>query len=156
MCQRYQTRDYEPGDFESLVALRTRLFKDDFILLGLWSDEWNREHLKGMISRNQHWSIVIDSELIGFVQWSQRLDELHVQYLAIAPEFVRLGIGSKVLQELQAKARQDCVPITLALFHNHPEAVAFYQKAGFTVVDTTDRFVRMMWAPESSVRFGKI
>ena len=141
----HKTRDYQPGDFESLVALRARLFKDDFMYLGRWSDEWNREHLKGMLRRCRHWSIVAKRELIGFVQWSEYSDQLHIQYLALSPEHQRLGIGSQVLRKLQNKARQKTVPVTLSLFLSHPEAVAFYQSAGFGVDDTTERFVRMRW-----------
>ena len=141
----HKTREYQPGDFESLVALRARLFKDDFMELGLWSDEWNREHLTGMLRRCKHWSIVLAKDLIGFVQWSECPDQLQIQYLALAPEYQRLGIGSQLLLELQNKAQNQCVPVTLSLFLNHPEAVSFYQSAGFVVTDTTERFVQMRW-----------
>jgi ribosomal protein S18 acetylase RimI-like enzyme len=141
----HKTRKYRPGDFESLVALRARLFKDDFMDLGLWSDEWNREHLTGMLTRCRHCTIMVGNNLIGFAQWSEYPDQLHIQYLALAPEYQRLGIGSQLLWELQDKAQQISVPVTLSLFHKHSEAVSFYQSAGFVVVDTTERFVRMRW-----------
>lgn len=141
----HKNRKYRPGDFESLVVLHARLFKDDFIDLGLWSDEWNREHLTGMLRRCRHWSIIVDNDLIGFVQWSECPDQLHIQYLALAPEYHRLGIGNQLIRKLQNKAKQKSVPVTLSLFHNHPEAVSFYQSAGFVVTDTTERFVRMRW-----------
>lgn len=143
----HKTREYQPGDFESLVALRARLFKDDFMDLGFWSDEWNREHLTGMLRRCRHWIIIVGYNLIGFAQWSEYPDQLHIQYLALAPEYQRLGIGSKLLLELQNKARNKCVPVTLSLFQNHSEAVSFYQSAGFVVTETTKRFVRMRWLP---------
>lgn len=145
----YETRDYHPDDFESLVALRARLFKDDFMSLVPWSDEWNREHLKTMLSRCRHRSIVARDELIGFVQWSEYSDQLHLQYLAIVPEYQRLGIGSQLLKQLQSMAQQESMPVTLSLLHNHPGAVAFYQSAGFVVLDTAGRYVRMRWTPKN-------
>lgn len=76
--------------------------------------------------------------LMGYL-WAFRLDtlhgtRLHVQHIAVMPEFQGCGIGKMLMGELEKEAcQQGVAQIELIVSSCNQGAVAFYNKIDFTV-----------------------
>lgn len=59
--------------------------------------------------------------------------EAQIRYMAVAPEYEKRGIGTSILEALEAKAgQQQCKTIVL---HARENAVSFYQKKGYELLE---------------------
>lgn len=59
--------------------------------------------------------------------------EAQIRYMAVAPEYETRGIGTSILEALEAKARQQqCKTIAL---HARENAVGFYQQNGYELLE---------------------
>ncbi|BCA86370.1 N-acetyltransferase [Enterococcus saigonensis] len=74
----------------------------------------------------------LTDELVGGLIAKQDFENLHVSLLAVKPEFQNQGIGSRLLQALSDWAQEEGV-INLTLTTKSYQAVAFYQKNGFSI-----------------------
>lgn len=76
--------------------------------------------------------------LTGYL-WAFKLDtlhgtRLHIQHIAVMPEYQGCGIGKLLIYELEKEARQQGVAeIELIVSNCNKGAVAFYNKIDFTV-----------------------
>ena len=90
--------------------------------------------------------ILADGEPCGYVAIQHREDDLHVRELVILPACQGKGIGSRILQDVIAQARQRRVPVRLGTFHQN-RAVALYRRLGFEEVGRTATHVLLEWRP---------
>jgi ribosomal-protein-alanine N-acetyltransferase len=61
-------------------------------------------------------------------------DELHINTLAVAPEFRRRGFGTALLQAVMAEAENEgAVKATLEVRASNTPALALYQRLGFRI-----------------------
>jgi len=62
----------------------------------------------------------------------------HIRYVYVEPEYQRSGlrVGLRILRTLEAAARQK--EIGLLRLHSTPNAVGFYEKGGYSVVEPED------------------
>ena len=70
--------------------------------------------------------------------------DVHVRELVIAPEHQGRGIGTALLREVQARARERGVPVHLGTFTRN-RALALYQRLGFREIGRTESHVLLRW-----------
>jgi ribosomal protein S18 acetylase RimI-like enzyme len=58
-------------------------------------------------------------------------DQAQIRFMAVEPEYVRRGVGSAVLKELEARARQ-------IVLNARDPAVFFYQKHGYEILGQSE------------------
>jgi len=79
----------------------------------------------------------IDGRSIGFGGIDFDSTE-QIRYVYVSPEYQRSGLraGLRILETLEAAARQN--GIELVRLHSTPNAVGFYEKAGYSAVPVED------------------
>lgn len=73
-------------------------------------------------------------------------DELRVIDIALLPGHQGAGIGTALLQQLQAEAAQRRLPLRLSVVQGNP-AIRLYRRLGFEPCGTDEVYVEMEWRP---------
>jgi len=91
--------------------------------------------------------VLLDSRPIGRL-WVARQDEAyHLVDIAIHPNIRSKGIGTALVQRLQADAQQAKLPIQSIVFRFNPASMRFHQRLGFRVVREDVMNFYMEWQP---------
>ena len=69
-------------------------------------------------------------DIVGYIIADERGDKALIISIAVLPEYRREGIGSKLIEKVLEKIKNDFVILTLRI--NNEEAYKFYQSLGFT------------------------
>lgn len=96
------------------------------------------EELEDARRRGQLWVATRSSaELIGFAQATVLDHMAHLDELDVVPEHSRNGVGSRLLDTVCAWAREaGYAKITLSTFRDVPWNRPFYERRGFSVIDS--------------------
>ena len=78
----------------------------------------------------------------------------HTQYrvidIVIAGEFQNQGIGSFLMKDLIAQAKQAGVPLRCSVATNNPGSLRFHQRLGFQVISGDEAYYQMEFAGEAT------
>lgn len=92
------------------------------------------------------WVAVREGEVVGYAA----LDGDMLEHLYLRPDVRRRGIGTLLLGEVR---RHSPHGLSLHVFQSNVEARAFYERHGFTVLDTDDGRRNMEKLPDMTLRW---
>lgn len=92
------------------------------------------------------WVAVRDAEIIGYAA----LDDDMLEDLYLRPDVRRQGIGTLLLDEVRRNSPDG---VSLRVFQQNTDARAFYERHGFTVVDTNAGDRNMENLPDMTLRW---
>ena len=79
--------------------------------------------------------------IVGFCSFWRVLDELHINNLAVVPEFRRLGVASGLLRRVMDEAARFGIRRTmLEVRQSNTPARQLYEKFGFVVAGTRSKY----------------
>jgi ribosomal protein S18 acetylase RimI-like enzyme len=99
-----------------------------------------------LLKEGRLWVAVRDGEILGYAALAGDM----LEHLYLRPDSRRQGIGTLLLDEVR-RHRPDGV--TLHVFQQNTDARAFYQRHGFTVLDTSDGHRNMENLPDMTLRW---
>ena len=128
----------EPGDLVvrqgriediSRVAVIEQLsFADPWPILALRTELMSDQRRRPLV-------VECDGEVLGYLMAWVVADEYHIVNIAVRPEGRRGGLGSLLLEEGLAEARDaGCVLATLEVRPSNVAAIGFYERWGFEEV----------------------
>lgn len=85
-----------------------------------------------------------DQEPAGYMQLSKNDHGITLVSIMLLLHFQGKGLGTKVIRQLQAEARQHQCPIRLSVQADNP-AQRLYSRLGFQVVDQNSTYLSMEW-----------
>jgi ribosomal protein S18 acetylase RimI-like enzyme len=153
------------------MELRPVRVSDDLFLLALyestragemaqvpWSDQQKRTFLKGQFEAQrtdytarfpdaEHSIVVVDDEPIGRVWVDRRAEEIRLLDIAILPQWQNAGVGRTLLEQLQQQAAEADLPLRHSVHATNQDALRFYQRLDFVVVEDFETHVLMEWSP---------
>ena len=77
-----------------------------------------------------------DDEIAAFLTYREYPDRLEIMAVGTNSRFRRLGLGCKVLTSLKSIAAERSLSIWLEVHENNQQAVKFYEKNHFQVIQT--------------------
>jgi ribosomal protein S18 acetylase RimI-like enzyme len=99
-----------------------------------------------VLRRCRTWVAVRDAEIVGYAALDgDLLDDLYLR-----PHLRRQGIGTLLLDEVR---RHSPDGVSLYVFQQNTGARAFYERHGFTVLDTNDGSRNMEHLPDMTLRW---
>lgn len=103
-----------------------------------FSMPWNAEQLRSQLKNSQHEFIAAiskEGEVLGYVGMMYVLDEGYISNVAVSPEYRRLGIGDRLIEDLMEIAANLMLSfVTLEVRAGNKAAIALYSKHGFVPV----------------------
>ncbi len=123
-----------------------------------WPDDEKRAFLRGQFDAQRtdyltrfptarHSIIVVDDEPIGRVWIDRRFDEIRLLDIAILPRSQNAGIGAALVEQLQQQAAEAGLPLRHSVHTTNRDALRFYQRLDFVVVEDFETHVLMEWNP---------
>ncbi|GCD95741.1 GNAT family N-acetyltransferase [Embleya hyalina] len=104
---------------------------------------WVREVL---LRQCRVWVAVRDDEITGYAA----LDGDMLEHLYLRPDIRRRGVGTLLLDEVRRHSPEG---VSLHVFRQNTDARAFYERHGFTVLDTDDGARNMENLPDMTLRW---
>ncbi len=123
-------------------------FTDDernAFLLHQW-DAQHRDYTR-RFPQAVHQIIEVDGQDVGRTWVDRRHDEIRLLDIALLPDARNRGLGKQLLRELQDEARAAATVLRHSVEVMNPDALRFYERLGFTVVDDWETHLLMQWDP---------
>ena len=120
-----------------------------------WSDAQKEAFLRMQFAaQHQHYQnvfpdarfdiILSDDRPIGRLYVDRRPDEIRIVDIALLPEARNQGVGSSLVKELLAEARDAGKPVRIHVERNNP-ALRLYERLGFARTGETGIYLLMEW-----------
>ena len=94
---------------------------------------------------SQHSIITLAGDAVGRIWVDRAEDEIRLMDIALLPESRNGGTGTVLLRRLQREARQAAKPLRHSVFKANVDALRFYDRLGFEVVEDFETYVLMEW-----------
>jgi ribosomal protein S18 acetylase RimI-like enzyme len=104
---------------------------------GRWDEDEQTAYFDSTWPRHDHEIIEFDGAPCGYVAIEVDDDAVHVHELVVHPEYQNHGIGTTVLSDAIACARERDTVVELRVLHRN-RAVELYLRLGFEEYGTTD------------------
>lgn len=124
-------RPFQPNDESALVALWQRCS-----LTRAWNDP--HKDIRRKLAVRPDWFLVglLGDEVVGSVMAGYEGHRGWINYLAVAPELRRRGLGRALMAEAERLLMAaGCPKINLQVRSTNAEVIAFYQSLGYAIDD---------------------
>jgi ribosomal protein S18 acetylase RimI-like enzyme len=149
----------EDNDFLQEVYASTR--EEELAPLG-WTDAQKKEFIKFqfLAQKNDyqmhfppegHQIILCDGRQAGRIWIDRKKTVILLVDIALLPEFRNLGIGTTLIERLQAEATAVKVPVGLHVF-KEDRALQLYQRLGLEITGESGVYYSMEWKPPSPLQ----
>lgn len=122
-----------PSDAPALAELRAEAMRPSLEALGRYDPLRVRRRFLDSFVPAETTVLLNVEQIIGFFVLRQRPDEHYLDHLYLADQVRGLGVGRRVVAELQQDARAAGLPIRLMALKGSP-ANGFYRACGFEAV----------------------
>jgi ribosomal protein S18 acetylase RimI-like enzyme len=128
---------------------------------------WPQDQLAGFLqmqchAQHQHYTqhyagaefklVELDGQLAGRLYWHLQPTELRLIEITVLPEFRARGLGTLLVQHLQAMAAQRQLPVALQVACTNHRASALYHSLGFALQGSDGVFDHMQCDPAGAAR----
>ena len=134
-----EIRCFQPEDEPSVIALWQRCD-----LVRPWNDPCR--DIRRKLTVNPEWFLVglVDGQIVATVMAGYEGHRGWLNYLAVAPEFQRRGLGRKIVAEAERLLRKaGCPKINLQIRTTNQAVIEFYRRLGYSVDDVVSMGKRL-------------
>jgi ribosomal protein S18 acetylase RimI-like enzyme len=110
---------------------------------GAWDERRERDQFERQLNDGESWIVVLEKRAVGFFTLAASAERIMLNTLCVAPVHQGAGIGTKVLNHLQAQADARRVPLELSVLRVNVRARALYERMGFAVASESEHHVHM-------------
>src|SRR5215469_5206130 len=110
---------------------------------GHWDEPRERARFDGMLDIERTTIVDVNEVDVGFVMLVESPVILQLHTIAIAPEHQHRGIGSDIVRDVINMGRQTNREVTLSVLRVNEDALRFYERLGFSVVEEAGEFRHM-------------
>jgi len=115
-----------------------------------WDEDWQRRHFDKEWPSREAQIVSFEGQRVGLFEALHRPHEIRLALIEVDVSMQGRGIGSALLQHLQARAQQRGLPLALEVFKVNRGAQRLYKRHGFVETEDPDHKICMRWDPHSS------
>lgn len=112
--------------------------------LGAWDEAKADASFREYFKPEEVRMITLDSADIGWIQVSETDGETHLDQLHLIEPRRNLGIGTKLIRQMQGEAQKKERPLRLSFVRGN-RAAALYERLGFRHVGSDETKIHMQW-----------
>jgi ribosomal protein S18 acetylase RimI-like enzyme len=143
----YSLRQAVDEDYDFLYDLHRLTMREYIEPLWGWHEDWQRDYFRAKFDPQKRQIIVIDGQDAGVVVVEERPEEVYLGLIELLPKVQGRGIGTDIINRLQAKAQQTNRLLTLHVLKTNQPARRLYERLGFHVVEEEEHRYRMICPP---------
>lgn len=122
---RIEVTEMQLGDLDGVMGIEEQSFPTPWSRRAFWSELTQNIYAHYIVAR-------LNGALVGYGGMWVILDEAHVTNVAVHPEYRRLGIGRRIMNELMDRARsRGATRMTLEVRRSNTGAQRLYEELGF-------------------------
>lgn len=138
-------RPATPEDYEFAYRVHRAAMRESVEKTYGWDEPWQEAYFRERFDAARRQIIRYDEVDVGVFSVEDRGDSLFLALIAILPEYQHRGIGTTLIRQLQRRAKEDHVPLTLRVLKVN-RARELYERLGFVVTGETDTHYQMRWS----------
>lgn len=143
----YAFRPARDEDYDFLFALHEAAMRPAIEATWGWNDAWQEEYFRRKFDPSTRQIIQVGGQDAGVLVIEDRIGELYLGLIELAPEFQARGIGTDIVRKLQERATATRRPLTLHVLKANPAACRLYARLGFQVTEEEGYRYKMTWLP---------
>ena len=132
-----------------LFDIHHTVFRSHIEKLWGWDEDWQRLNFVTEFANTVTYVIEIEGKVAGYLQLLDEENRMYVQNLAVSPTFQGQGIGTQLLKDLQLRAKNQNMSVSLGVFQTNKRAKSLYEQLGFRKVNETRTHIEMLWEHHS-------
>ena len=151
-------RPVTPADDEFLLEVYGASRADEMALVTWWTDEQKRFFLKSQLDAQRgeyekrfpaadYQIILVDGQPAGRLWVARTPEQIRLLDIALLPGFRRRGVGAVLLRRLIEESEAKGLPLRHMVFELNPDAVRFYQRLGFALLEQHGAYLEMERVP---------
>jgi ribosomal protein S18 acetylase RimI-like enzyme len=145
---RYRLTPATEAEQPWLEALRRAAYHDLFISTwGRWDEARHLRHFAECWERGNIYTVELDSERVGMIQLHEYADRLEIGEIQVLPSHQGRGIGSRLLQDVLARAHGRRKKVSLSTGLKNLRAVKLYERLGFQHISQSETHFHMESEP---------
>jgi ribosomal protein S18 acetylase RimI-like enzyme len=146
----YTLRQATLADRDYLFNLHRATMREYVDATWGWNDEWQRDYFDKKFDPDVSQIIRVFDQYAGVLVTEDRPEELYLALIEVAPSYQNQGIGTTIVQDLQAQAAAQHKPVALHVLKANVPAQRLYERLGFTLDDTEEHKLRLVWQAPST------
>jgi len=111
-----------------------------------------KEHYFARFPDSQHSIVMLDESMIGRTWVARTALEFRLLDIALLPAYLNLGIGTLLVSDLIAEATIAGKRVRHMVLKTNPDALRFYVRLGFNVIDEVSTHFHMERLPQENAR----
>ncbi len=138
-------RQATDADFPLVYAIKKAAMQGHIEQVwGKWDERFQQDYHEKHFDPSVTWIICLEQKEIGYLVVRDYPEYRNLESIHIRPDYQGQGIGSRLMNELMAKAGQDDRPVRLHVLKINP-AVGLYKRLKFRIIGETDKHFVMEW-----------
>ena len=138
----YHLRQAEAADFGFQYRLKVVCLKEYVTAIWGWDEDFQRSHFAAHFDPADSHIVVAYGRDAGQLSVIDRPEELYLSGIYLLPAYQGQGLGSQIIGDVLAGARDGNRPVRLQVLKGNP-ARRLYERLGFRVVGRTDTHILM-------------
>lgn len=145
----YTLRQATEQDLEFLYQLHVTTMREYITATWGWHEAWQRDYFLQKWDPTPRQIIQVGGQDAGVVVVSWLADSIKLELIELQPEYQGRGIGTAVIRDIQQKAHDLCLPLTLHVLKANQAAQKLYLRLGFTITaEREERYVMTWLSPD--------
>jgi len=134
-------------EFAFAEAIYINAMRPLMLLLDAWDEPRRRAAIRRSFKAADSHIITLDATDIGWMQVTERDADYNLAQIQIVEEYCGLGIGTRIILDLQRKAAQEGKTVSLSVVRTN-RAIGLYRRLGFRMIDPdATPIIDMVWTP---------
>jgi ribosomal protein S18 acetylase RimI-like enzyme len=139
----YTLRGATNADYDFLYNLHRAALRESIEATWGWVEEWQAAYFREKWDPAKRQIIQVNGRDAGVLVVEDRDGEHYLGLIEILPEFQGRGVGTAVIRDFLAAAKQQHKPAALHTLKTNPKATRLYQRLGFTIVAEEEHKYKM-------------
>jgi ribosomal protein S18 acetylase RimI-like enzyme len=113
-----------------------------------WQFDLQRREYDARFPDSEYDVILVDDHSAGRIWIGRDAEEIHLLDIVVLPEFQNRGVGGALLHSLIDEAKQTGKVLRHYVFTMNADALRFYERLGFVVIEEIGAYKHMEWKSE--------
>ena len=113
-----------------------------------WQFDLQRREYEARHPDAEYAVILVDDQPAGRIWIGRDAEEIHLLDIVVLPEFQNRGVGRVLLNSLIDEAKQSSKALRHYVFVMNADALRFYERLGFVVIEEIGAYKHMEWKSE--------